>query len=619
MTIRKLALAGLLLLAVGVVLILLLGRERDPDAPERGRRVATERRPATAAEVDAWLDEYNAAYRQLWTAAETARWQANVDIGEANSRAAVLAAQALADYTGSRQVIDRLQELRQTPGLTDLQFRQLEKAWLLAAVNPGTVPATVRKRLELEARQHAVLHAYRYQLAQAGQPPRETTLAQLDRILSESRDLAQRQRAWEAGQTVGVALKDGLAELQGLRNASARNMGFSSHFSLAGADLGLSSRELLLLMDDLYEGLLPLYEQLHCWVRHELAGRYGQPAPRLLPAHWLPERWGRTWPQIVDGVDLDGLFRQTSPQWLIEQGERFFMSLGLPTLPLTFWGRSDLYELPDDANRRKSTLASTWHVDLDQDVRLLLSVRNDFAWYQAVHRELGRAYYCLAYARPEVPPILRQGASRGFHAAVGLAAELAATQVPYLQEIGLMTASTTPDRVRWLLSQALTGPVVYLPFACGTVAHWEHDFYEEELPRHLFNERWWQHAARYQGIAPPTMRGEDHCDPAALPEVHLQPVASFDLVISYLIRHQLHRYICLEILHQDVHAANWQGNRQVGVYLDAILAAGATRDWNQLLREATGRELNASAMLDYYEPLLVWLREQNAGRTTSWR
>lgn len=620
MGIRKLTLAGVLLLAAGCTLFLLLDRRHPSAPPDEHHRVTATHPPAEPQEIARWLDDYNADYRQLWTATMTARWQASVDIGESTSRAAVEAAQALADYTGSRRVIDHLERLRQAPGLGELTYRQLETAWRLAARHPGTAPATVRKLLQAEAQQSAALHTHPYELGAAGQPAREVALSELERVLRDSRDLDARRLAWQSSMSAGVPLKDGLVELQALRNTIARRMEFDSYFDLSAADYGLTGRELLDLLDDLREGLQPLYEQLHCWARHELAVRYGQTtAPRLIPAHWLPERWGRTWPQLVAGVDLDGMFRTVSPQWIVEQGERFFLSLGFPTLPLTFWGRSDLYPLPADANRRKSSEASTWHIDLDQDVRALLSVENDFTWYQHVHRELGRAYYCLGYARPEVPPILRRGANRAFHGAVGVLVELAATQTPYLQQIDLLAPADTPDRVRWLLSQALHGPVVFIPFACGTVAHWEHDLYAGELPRHLFNERWWQHAAAFQGIAPPTARGEEHCDPAALPAVHEQPAELFDLAISHVISHQLHRYICAQILQQDVHAANYHGNRQVGIYLDSILAAGATRDWNQLLREATGGELSATAMLDYYEPLHAWLREQNEGRQTRWQ
>ncbi len=619
MSIRRLLAAGLVLLAAGAVLVLVLLR-RAPDPTSASHRVAAEHPAPSAAEVAAFLEDYNATYRRLWTAAATARWQASIDVNEATSRAAIAAAQALADFTGGRPVIDRLRQLRRATDLDERQFRQLEIAWELAAQNPGTAPATVGRLLQAEARQSAVLASHRYQLRQPGQSAQDVTLDALQKLLLESRDLATRQAAWEAGGRVGVTLKDGLAELQELRNAAARSMGYGSYFDLACADYGLTGREMLLLLDDLREGLRPLYEQLHCWVRHELAARYAQsPPPRLIPVHWLPERWGRTWPHIVAGVDLDGLLRNVSPQWIVEQAESFYVDLGFPTLPLTFWGRSDLYELPAEANRRKIGGAATWHLDLDQDVRSLMNLRADFGWFRTAHHEIGKAYYCLSYARPEVPPLLRRGANRGLHDAIGALGELACTRLPYLRELGLLRPDQTPDRIRWLLSQALTGPVVFLPFACGTVTHWEYDFYAEELPRHFYNERWWRYAATYQGLAPPTPRGEDHCDPAALPHISEEPARIFDLAISQVVGHQLHRYISRQILQQDVHEANYRGSAQTGIYLASILAAGATRDWSRLLWEATGEPLSASAMLEYYDPLLDWLREQNKGRTTGWQ
>lgn len=616
MDMRRLAVAGAVLVATGILLIVLLGRHNAGDDDHAIARVAAEHTPPDAGELDAFLTEYNASYRSLWTAAETARWQANVDISEGNTRAAVHAAQALADYIGDRVVIDRLQFLRRSEDLSDIQQRQLERAWELAAHYPATSPATVQKLLAAEAKQSAVLHSHTYMLTLPGQQSEQVSPNDLDGLLRDTLDPRKRLAVWKASKTVGPRLKDGLIELRGLRNAVARSMGFSSYFGLECADYGLTSAETMILMDDLLEGIRPLYEQLQCWVRYELAARYGvADVPPLIPAHWLPDRWGRSWSGVVSGIDLDGMLRDVSPQWIVEQGERFYMSLGFAPLPLTFWGRSDLFELPADANRLKNTSPSAWHIDLDQDIRALMNVRNDMPWFGEVHRQLGHVYYDLAYARPEIPAILRRGANRGFHAAVGELAELAATQVPYLEDIDLLADGETPDSLRWLLHQALTGPVVAIPFACGTVTHWEHDLYENELPRHLFNQRWWEYAERYQGIKPARERGEDFCDAATLPAISEAPARSYDLALSQVIMHQLHRYICREILEQDVHAANYYGNTHVGIYVESILAAGGARDWSQLLYESTGEPLSASPMLDYYEPLLAWLQEQNIGRT----
>jgi len=371
------------------------------------------------------------------------------------------------------------------------------------------------------------------------------------------------------------------------------------------------------LMDELVVGIMPLYEQLHCWVKHELAQRYGVPVPTRIPAHWLDNRYGQAWPGVVEDIDMDGMLRNSQPSWLIDQAERFYVSMGFPNLPPDFWAHSDLYELPPDAVRRKNTHASAWHVDLDQDVRALMSVKADFDWFSTTHHELGHVYYYLAYSRPEVPPILREGANRAFHEGIGTLIELAAGQVPYLQQVGLLEATRAPDEIRWLLNQALTGPIVFLPFACGTMTHWEYDLYEKDLPRHLYNTRWWEYTARYQGLEPPTPRGEEWCDAATKTHVIDDPAQYYDYALSEVILHQLHRYICREILHQDVHAANYYGSRETGMYLDSILRLGATRDGNQVMREATGEDLSSAALLEYFAPLQAWLEEQNAGRDVS--
>ena len=52
----------------------------------------------------------------------------------------------------------------------------------------------------------------------------------------------------------------------------------------------------------------------------------------------------------------------------------------------------------------------------------------------------------------------------------------------------------------------------------------------------------------------------------------------------------------------------------MGLYLHSILELGATRDWAQVMREATGEDLSSAALLDYFNPLLIWLQEQNVGR-----
>ena len=146
------------------------------------------------------------------------------------------------------------------------------------------------------------------------------------------------------------------------------------------------------------------------------------------------------------------------------------------------------------------------------------------------------------------------------------------------------------------------------------MSHFEHDLYATDLTPAAYNSRWWDYVRKYQGIVAPEDRPEEACDGCTKTHINNDPAQYYDYAISTVILHQLHRYICQDILQQDVRAANYYGSRSVGLYLDSVLRLGATRDWAQVIREATGEELSSEAMLAYFAPLQAWLAEQNTGR-----
>ncbi|MFC7669711.1 M2 family metallopeptidase [Hymenobacter humi] len=113
--------------------------------------------------------------------------------------------------------------------------------------------------------------------------------------------------------------------------------------------------------------------------------------PDYLPAHWLPNRWGQDWGSMVDvkGLNLDATLAKKGAEWQVKQGERFYQSLGFPALPASFYEKSSLYPLPKDAGYKKNNHASAWHMDLNQDLRSLMSVEPNTEWYETAHHEPG--------------------------------------------------------------------------------------------------------------------------------------------------------------------------------------------------------------------------------------
>src|SRR5262249_49535537 len=145
--------------------------------------------------------------------------------------------------------------------------------------------------------------------------------------------------------------------------------------------------------DQFMKELRPLYLQLHTYVKYELAKKYGQPVPKRIPAHWLTNRWSQNWTGLVDAANLDDRFAGRKPEWVVKSAEDFYKGLGFPSLPATFWTLSDLYPVPKGDPRKKNTHASCWHLDLENDIRSLMSVEPNSRWFETTHHELGHGYY----------------------------------------------------------------------------------------------------------------------------------------------------------------------------------------------------------------------------------
>ncbi len=561
-------------------------------------------------EAQNFISDYTESFQNLRYTAVKAAWIANTDIKEENTQKEIDTQKKLVEYTGKKENIKKAKELLEYKDqLQLLTVKQLETIIYKAAHGPATIPEVTAKLVEAEAKQNEALYSFDFKLNNGT----IVSANEIDKIIREETNIKKRLEAWKASKEVGKELKDGLANLQELRNGVAREMGYNSYFDMEVADYGMRSIEMVELMEKVNSELKPLYEQLYTWVKYKLADRYQQPVPEKMPAHWLPNRWSQEWPGIVEGVDLDPLFVDKSAEWILKQGEKFYVSMGFPTLPQVFWDKSDLYPAPADGSRKKNSHASAWHPNLENDVRSLMSVENNTKWFGTTHHELGHIYYYIAYSNPNVPVLLRRGANRGYHEGIGELITIASLQTPYLREIGILTDDIKIDKIKWLLKEALEN-VVFIPWSAGVMTHFEYDLYEKNLPKDQFNKRWWELVEKYQGIVPSEERGEEFCDAASKTHINNDPAQYYDYAVAKLLQYQFHDYISKNILKTSPNEANYYNNKEVGAYLNSILSKGKTGDWRKLLKESTGEELSARAMLSYFNPLMKFLEKENEGR-----
>lgn len=567
-------------------------------------------------EAQAFLDTYTEQYLKLYAESSEAAWKLNIEIipgDETNKNAAQKADEAMAAFTGSKENIEQAQKyLEHKEQLTDIQVKQLDAILYAAANNPATVEELVKERISAENEQTEKLYGYQYMLN-----GEKVSTNDLDEALKTENSLDKRLAAWEASKEVGPTLKDGLVNLRNLRNQTVNALGYNDYFSYQVSDYQMDTDEMMETMERLMNELYPLYRELHTWMRYELAKKYGTDVPDYLPAHWLPNRWGQDWSAAVEveGLDINGILGEKSPEWIVKEGEKLYTSIGFPALPETFWTKSSLYPYPADSNVKKNNHASAWHMDLQNDVRSLMSVEPNSEWWETANHELGHIYYYLTYTNPDVPPLLRGGANRAYHEAIGSMMGMAAMQKPYLVGRGLVSEDAQINEVQSLLKESMNA-VVFMFFSCGTMSHFEKSLYVDDLPADQFNAKWWEYVKKYQGIIPPTERGEEYCDAATKTHINNDAAQYYDYALSYVILFQLHNHIAKNILNEDPRATNYYGQTGIGDFLKEITYPGASKDWRKVLKESTGDELNAKAMLEYFKPLENWLKEQNKGRSS---
>ena len=567
-------------------------------------------------EAQKFLDAYTKQYVELYKASQLAQWKSNTEIrqGDSTNRiAAEKADEAMAAFTGSAQNIESAKKfLDNKESLTPIQQKQLEAVLYAAANNPQTIADVVKARIKAENEQTQKLYGFQYML-----DGRKVTTNDLDDLLKKETDPARRQAVWEASKMVGPTLKSGLINLRDLRNKTVQALGYHDFFTYQVSDYGLKTDEMMSLMDGLIRDLWPLYRELHTWMRYEMAKKYGATAvPDMLPAHWLPNRWGQDWSSAVTvkGINLDSVLKPKGAAWIPHEAEKLYVSLGFPALPASFWANSSLYPYPADSNVKKNNHASAWHMDLNKQVQSLMSIEPNSEWWETANHELGHIYYYLTYSNDSVPPLLRQGANRAYHEAVGSMMGMAAMQKPYLVGRGLIGPNVQSDSVQSLLKEALNS-VVFIFFSSGTMSNFEKQMYTDNLAPDRWNATWWALAKKYQGIEPPSPRSEQWCDAATKTHINDDPGQYYDYALSYAILYQLHNHIAKNILHQNPRATDYFGHKEIGDFLRNILKTGSSRDWRTVLKESTGDELNAKAMLEYFDPLMNWLKEQNKGRT----
>ncbi len=453
-------------------------------------------------------------------------------------------------------------------------------------------------------------------------------LDELSEILATSRNYDALTEAWAGWHTISRPMRPKYQRFVELANEGARELGFDDVGVLWKSRYDMDAAAFEKEASRLYDQVKPLYEGLHCYARQRLAQRYGKdkvPDGKPVPAQLFGNMWAQQWNRIYDDLlkpypaaSIESADRQLQAQkWdahrITKSAENFYTSIGFPALPQTFWERS-MFTRPRD--REVVCHASAWDMDDKDDVRIKMCIRPLEEDLFTVYHELGHVYYYIWYK--DQPQLFQDGAHDGFHEAIGDAVNLSVTPA-YLRKIGLV-GDVIPSKEAVINQQMKMAveKIAFLPFG-KLIDEWRWGVFNGKIKPADYNKAWWELREKYQGMAPPVARSEEDFDPGA--KYHIPGNTPYTrYFLSFILQFQFHKALCDAAGYKGpLNECSIFGSTEAGRRYGEMLALGSSQPWPDTLEKLTGtREMDASAIIDYFKPLEAWLEEQNKGQKCGW-
>ncbi|VBB29121.1 unnamed protein product [Acanthocheilonema viteae] len=450
-------------------------------------------------------------------------------------------------------------------------------------------------------------------------------------IIAHENDASKAFRLWVAlRDALGPKLAVSYKRLIDLTNKGAKLNGFSDggtmwrspYEQFTSRHEKAEQSDTVALLQKLYQQISPFYKQLHAYIRRQIPALYGLTNVSNLtrdgpiPAHLLKSIAGDNWIAFYQDTkpfeDEDDLAREVQENLqklnytvksMFKQTYKTLKQLGFDKLPPSFW--------------TKSIFTRTWSKDMLCHPPAAYDMRNELDYrvkacahltlpdFELTHKLLVHIYYYYMYR--EQPLLFREATNPSLLTAVTNAFAINARNVEYLKMMKLITSETGFSRsksINRLYLEALED-FVKLPF----------DFAVDMWRFHIFdgtstNTTWNSDCELLQGIKSPVERKSTDFDAIAFSTIAQTHAPAMKHFFAYIMQFQILKALCRGTT--NLSNGCMLERNAVTENIKKVMVLGSSITWREALEIITGsKEVDASAMLEYYQPLINWLEEQN--------
>ena len=610
--------------------------------------------PATAADADAFVARMNQDLLMHLVNGSQAQWLSVTYINGDSQGVAARANEAYLKWVG-----ETVEASKRFDGVKDLKpetARALMLIKLATAMPAPKDPAKLKELTEIATRMEGMYGAGKF-CKDEKDPSTCRNLDQLSKVLAEptKHSYDELTEAWAGWHTISKPMRKDYQRFVELTSEGSKELGYPDLGTMWRSAYDMPPDAFQAETDRLWGQVKPLYDQLHCYVRAKLHDKWGDksPAEGPIPAQLLGNMWSQQWdnvyplvqpykvsldlnvnavlegkraayekaefaklPKAASHTDYAEASRRADmaiAQEMVRSAESYYTSMGMPKLPDSFWQNSQFLRPRD---RDVVCHASAWDMDTKGDLRIKMCITPTDDDLTTIYHELGHLYYDRAY-NPQ-PLIFQGGANDGFHEAIGDTIVLGMTpeylkQAGFVKEVGVSKEAVINEQMK----MALKG-VAFLPFGL-LIDRWRWDVFSGKTKPEDYNKAWWDLKLKYQGVVPPVERSEADFDPGA--KYHVPGNTPYTrYFLARILQFQFYKSLCDAAGHKGpLYTCSFAGSKEAGDKYWAMLSEGQSKPWPETLAKLTGKpEMDGTAMVEYFDPLMQYLKEQNKDRKCGW-
>ena len=530
-----------------------------------------------------FVSEHEARIKPLEIEAGIAWWEANTS-GKSEDFARKEAAQNRIDKAlGDKNRFAVLKQLSgKIPEIDDPGMRRCVQLLYLQYLEKQANPEILKKIVSISNKVEKNFNTFR-----ANVDGKDLSENEVRSVLKNSTDSIRRKQVWEASKNVGKLLESDLKELIKLRNEAAKPIGFTSFHALQLHLNEQNGEDLLRLFDELDKLTKGPFFKAKAQIDHELAKRCKVPVHELFPWHYHDPFFQES-PAIFPS-DLDSPFRKAD---ILAICRDFYKGIGLPVDKVL--ARSDLYEKPG-----KSPHAFCTDIDRAGDVRVLANILPNEYWASTMLHELGHAVYSSLNMSPDMPYPLRGEAHILTTEGIAMLFERFSRNSAFLEKMGVKLEDSAGFQEA--ASRSLRYRLLIFSRWCQVMLRFEKAMYEN--PDADLNSLWWDLVEKYQGLKRPP--GRNAPDYATKIHIVSAPVYYHNYMMGELFASQVHHALSRELFPgKSPSEVIYCNDERVGKYFrEKIFSIGRKLSWNELIKSATGKYLEADSFASDFEEI----------------